>query len=661
MTSQTLPDGRVIRLDYDRNGNIVGVTPPERPMHRVAYTPADRPLQYTSGQASTVFGYNSERQLTSITTPDGTNIVFGHDGSGRLSTLTSGDKSISLTYDHASRVAKVSSDEDVIRYEYDGPLVSTIHIGGAVSGAISYTYDDDLRVTSQAVEGSSSITFGYDPDGLLLAAGALALTRDTQNGLLTATTLGVVQDRRTYNEFGELAVYEASTGDTSLLATSLTRDVIGRVVSAGGRGYEYDTAGRLVRVTDDGSVLAEYGYDQNSNRTVHRWPGGSVVATYDERDRLLAYGNATFTYTESGDLRTMKLAGSETSFTYDGLGNLQSVLLPGGRTISYLIDPKGRRVGKKIDGELVQGWLYSDELRIVAELDGAGIHVSRFVYGTRHNVPDYMIRGGVAYRLLTDHVGSPRLVVNASTGAVAQRIEYDAFGSVTVDTAPGFQPFGFAGGLYDRHTGFVRFGARDYDPQVGRFISQDPLGFSGGSANFYAYAFNDPINFVDPNGMVTLPLVGWVDAGEGAGAAALEQWADHITDPATTGLDLVGSVIGGALAALWTPCTSTKTFTTLSLAYGANAYVGRPFYQYYPANNAAYSSRYLTRGRGWQPPHTPGAEAAEKLSLPPWNSGTAVQKVPSRWDEFVGGPHGVTRNFGHEGGGVEYLSGGWPR
>src|SRR5688500_17743289 len=69
------------------------------------------------------------------------------------------------------------------------------------------------------------------------------------------------------------------------------------------------------------------------------------------------------------------------------------------------------------------------------------------------------------------------------------------------DSNPGFQPFGFAGGLYDSDTGLVRFGARDYDPQTGRWTAKEPLGFAGGDSNFYAYALGDPVNYFDLDGM----------------------------------------------------------------------------------------------------------------------------------------------------------------
>ena len=111
-------------------------------------------------------------------------------------------------------------------------------------------------------------------------------------------------------------------------------------------------------------------------------------------------------------------------------------------------------------------------------------------------------------------------MVNAATGEVAQQLDYDEFGVVTRDTNPGFQPFGFAGGLYEPATGLTRFGRRDYDAEVGRWTSKDPIRFGGGDSNLYGYVFADPVNFIDPTGLWAwgdpLPQ-GVVDAAAGFG------------------------------------------------------------------------------------------------------------------------------------------------
>lgn len=137
----------------------------------------------------------------------------------------------------------------------------------------------------------------------------------------------------------------------------------------------------------------------------------------------------------------------------------------------------------------------------MVELDGSGNVIARFIYADKPNVPSYMVKGGATYRIISDHLGSPRLVVNIATGDVVQRMDYDSFGNIILDTNPGFQPFGFAGGIYDLHTGLVRFGARDYDPQTGRWTAKDPIGLSGG-INLYTYVDNNPLNFIDPLGLI---------------------------------------------------------------------------------------------------------------------------------------------------------------
>jgi RHS repeat-associated protein len=202
--------------------------------------------------------------------------------------------------------------------------------------------------------------------------------------------------------------------------------------------------------------------------------------------------------------RARRWAGQTTSYVYDTLGNLTQVTLPSGSVITYTVDGRGRRVGKSIDGVLVKAWLYGDQLRPIAELDGTGAVMSRFVYGTRVNVPEYIIKDGQTYRVFSDHLGSPRIIVEATTGAVVHRMDFGPFGEVQQNTNPGWHPFGFAGGLYDADTGLVRFGARDYDARTGRWTAKDPIGFGAGDPNLFGYVSANPVDSIDPSGLYTV-------------------------------------------------------------------------------------------------------------------------------------------------------------
>jgi RHS repeat-associated protein len=230
--------------------------------------------------------------------------------------------------------------------------------------------------------------------------------------------------------------------------------------------------------------------------------------------------------------------------------NLRSVTLANGTQVEYVVDGRGRRASKKVNGSLTRRWLYSNALKPVAELDGSGALVSRFIYVSRGMVPDLMVRyaGGASttYRIISDHLGSPRLVVNVATGAVAQQMDHDEFGTVLTDTNPGFQPFGYAGGLYDPDTKLVSFGARDYDPETGRWTRKDPVLWKGRQANLYVYVGNDPVNRRDPRGLddifvgLEFDLVG-ISGFEGQVGVVID--TDH---PEESGLFIQGGPAFGA-------------------------------------------------------------------------------------------------------------------
>ncbi|MBK8753245.1 MAG: hypothetical protein IPL99_17140 [Candidatus Competibacteraceae bacterium] len=514
--TQTLPDARQIGFAYDAGSNLTALTPPGQPAHGFSYTPVNLTAAYrpptVPGGGDTLYGYNLDRQPTQITRPDGGVITSAYDAGGRLSTLTTPTGVYSYSYTAAGQISGITAPGNLaLAYGYNQALLTGVTWSGTVAGQVGFAYDNDFRVTAITVNGSTPIAYQYDPDSLLTGAGSLALTRNSQNGLLTGTTLDKVSDSDSYDSFGEITGYTANyNAATSLLTVQYTYDQGGRITQkvetvAGGAAvtssYGYDALGQLIEVKRNGATVARYSYDANGNRLSFTG-SGTVNGTYDAQDRLLTYGTATYTYTANGELKTKTSGGQTTTYDYDALGNLRGVTLPGGTPIAYLIDGQNRRIGKKINGALVQGFLYQGQLQPIAELDATGAVVSRFVYAGRANVPHYLIKGGQTYRILTDHLGSPRLVVNASTGVIIQQMEYDEFGRVLTDSNPGFQPFGFAGGLYERDTGLVRFGARDYDAVTGRWMVKDPILFRGKGTNLYAYVFNEPVNHADSLGLL---------------------------------------------------------------------------------------------------------------------------------------------------------------
>ncbi len=259
-------------------------------------------------------------------------------------------------------------------------------------------------------------------------------------------------------------------------------------------------------MTRNGTLVSQYTYDPNGNRLSHWTPDGTDTGSYDDQDRLLAYGDGTYTYTAAGELLTKTDPSGTTTYDNDPLGNLRRVDLPDGTVIEYVIDAQNRRVGRKVNGTLTQGWLYGDQLNPVAETDGAGNIVSRFVYGARSNVPDFMIRGGITYRIISDHLGSVRYVLDPSTGNIMESRDYDEFGNVASASNSAFEPFAFAGGIVDLDTDLTRCATRDLDRFTGRFTTRDPALFGGRSGNLYTYVFSDPINWIDPTGLWGKPM-----------------------------------------------------------------------------------------------------------------------------------------------------------
>jgi RHS repeat-associated protein len=178
-------------------------------------------------------------------------------------------------------------------------------------------------------------------------------------------------------------------------------------------------------------------------------------------------------------------------------------------------------------------------------------------------------QSGQNYSYLYDGKGNVSALIDSSE-TVAATYTYDAFGNLMVKTGSLDQPFQFSTKRFDSQTGLVYYGYRFYSPVQGRWITRDPLGEAGGM-NLYGFVEGNPVNSVDPYGLLTVPFTNiWINAGECHGANAAKYWAQK---QAETG-NLLYS-IPGALASLWTPDTSDTTFWTLVSAYSLKGWAAK--------------------------------------------------------------------------------------
>ena len=521
--TKILPDLRVITYNYDSNGNLTSVTPPGKSEHKLNFglndllSTYEPPLISGVSNTSTHFSYNNDKQITKVVRPGGQELNYIYDQVTGLNTSIEGNfDTITMEYGKDLLFGIYQGTNTLYQF-FQGTVVNNSRY--SMNGVEIYEYtrspvsEAGEKVGNEMIHGqgvgsvSRSIDYVYDADEYLIMAGGLNIKYNFPNGQVVQTTLGSIKDYYYYNAFGELRKYVAKFKSDVIYEYDLQRDSLGRITKktevlnsvTSVFDYVYDNAGRLIQVSTNGVVSAVYTYDSNSNRNGGIVRGENIVASYDEQDRLTNYNGTAFTYNPNGELLTK---GNE-NFTYDIFGNLKEYK-KGSISVAYEVDPLQRRSGRVVNNNLVSRYVYNPEGKIVGQLDKNNKLIKTFVYATKSQIPDFYIdSNNNKFKIITDHLGSLRLVVSKS-GRVLQLMEHDEFGKVLQDTRPDFMPFGFAGGMYETRTKLVRFGARDYDSQTGRWTAKDPIRFEGDDTNLFGYVQNDPVNWIDTYGLTKL-------------------------------------------------------------------------------------------------------------------------------------------------------------
>ncbi len=577
-----LPDGESQYSGFDASGFEVSVAPPGGAP--VLLTPDARKnlasITYPdagSGPAQTLFGYDDDKRSVAETRANGTVLSNTFNNLGQLTTVGYSGGQLSYGYDLASGLkTQIAAPNVTLDRIFDGPWLAQESWSGSVAGGVERQMDTNrVRSKTVSVNGTDSISYSYTP--LLTKVGSMDMTYDPANDQIATTSIGLVTDEYHYDAESRLESYTAKISGLDYYSYDLTYDVMSRITdiaeTMSGIGhvhtFSYDDRGNLESVDIDAVNVSGFVYDSRGNRTGVTSGMSTTDATYDAQDRQLTRGAYAFDYDEDGMLTSQTVAVDTTSYVYDEFSNLLRVTLPDGRDIDYVVDGVHRRMERTIDGVRTAAWLFENN-RIVAELDIANSVTSRFVYATFNGAPDYMIRSARTYRFIKDHLGSVRAVIDVGDGNIAQEISYDAWGQITGDTNPGFQPFGFGGGIYDPLSGLTRFGARDYSAASGRWTTRDPIGFSGGSTNLYCYVGNDPVNLTDESGLVA-PLL--VAALWGLGAAAISENVALATDSSVAGL-AVGTPLNGIASGQTGGAGPMTVLRNAAVAYGEGGIAG---------------------------------------------------------------------------------------
>ncbi|WP_191634965.1 RHS repeat domain-containing protein, partial [Pseudomonas fluorescens] len=311
-----------------------------------------------------------------------------------------------------------------------------------------------------------------------------------------------------YDDQGRLQAHAINQQTRPLYLRHYTYAVNGNLATVadsrhGQRSYYYDPLNRLTRVRHTRNDPPEsFAHDPAGNVLMQDRPGVATV----KGNRLLMQGDRHYDYDAFGNLiRERRGTGQKlvTDYRYDCQHRLIGVTTPDGRCASYRYDAFGRRIAKTVDGHTTEFFWQGDNL--VAE--SSREHYRSYVYEPGTFRPLAMLDGkgprkACPFYYQLDHLGTPQELTDYG-GEIVWSAKYNAYGKVTRLALGGGeqleQPLRFQGQYFDAESALHYNRHRFYDPEVGRYLTPDPVKLAGG-LNQYRYALN-PTGWVDPLGL----------------------------------------------------------------------------------------------------------------------------------------------------------------
>jgi RHS repeat-associated protein len=502
---------------YDDAGRMTLATDPLGKTTKYAYDQADRLTQTTDRLGRvTVFGYDDADRKTSeawYATLGGTKVQeqkFAYDPVNNLTSVTDPDGDYTLAYDHLNRVSDVYGPFDTDQsFWYDVFGNRTLATLNSTDTAVTSQYDHLNRLTEreQKVNGTKTAkaVWTYDSKG-----DRTGLTRSTWDGANWKSS-----GSSTYG-FDDLGRTTSITHKNAAGATT------------GGFGYEYDAADRLTKQVVVNGATTTYQYDLTNQLTGtdgtpfafgydlagNRKDGGYATTA---GNRVQTDGTWSYVYDDAGQMKTQSKSGEHWTYAYDHRGQLvqaEKRANAGGSvtdSVSYQYDAWGNRIRRDQTGGttntekyVVDGWdpakpapRGTENFDVVADLNGSDAVTARRLFGAGFDEVVARQAGGVVSWYGTDRQGSVTQLFDTSGNQTASQT-YSAFGAVTA--GGGLDRYAYTAAGTDPLTGLVG-DRRGYDPSIGRWTSEDPIGFDGGDANLHRYVGNGPTNATDPSGL----------------------------------------------------------------------------------------------------------------------------------------------------------------
>jgi len=550
---------------YDSNGNQKTIDAPLSRNTTNAYDALNRLSQVTDpNSGNTYFGYDANDNLASVKDPRSLTTSYVHNGYGDVKSLTSPDTGTTTsTYDSGGNLATATDARSAIAtYTYDAlnrVLTAAYKQGSTTDQTITFTYDAGTNGKGHLTGASDAnhvLSWSYDSHGRVIGKGqtvgtvtksvGYAYTNADLTGLTTPSGQAVVYGYNsnhqvvsisingttllngvTYEPFGGVNGWTWGNGTTYSRSYN-TDGLVSQINAVETTNYAYDNANRISGITNttNSALSWTYGYDlldrltsagvsgtsfgwtydANGNRLTQtgtdewtlnvRSTNNQITSTtgtqartytYDAAGNSLTYQTNTFTYSDSDRLKTLKVGSSTTTYVINALG--QRVKKSGGSagTVLYMYDETGHTLGEYTStGALTEETIWLGDIP-VATIVPSGSTVA-------------------VYYLMTDHLNTPKKIGQPSSNKLAWRWDNDPFGIFTPNQNP--QSLGtfvynlrLPGQMYDSEAGLNYNYARDFDPQVGRYVEPDPIGLDGG-INVYSYAVANPISFSDRSGLI---------------------------------------------------------------------------------------------------------------------------------------------------------------